>query len=45
MTIDLTSPVPQVVSTCDHCSRPGRLYRLIGTHVALCVGCFTKQHG
>jgi hypothetical protein len=45
MTIDLTGPVPQVLATCDHCSGVGRLYRLIGTHVALCRTCFAKQHG
>jgi len=45
MTIDLTGPVPQVLPTCDHCSRPDRLYRLIGTRLALCVACFAKQHG
>ncbi|MCW2598392.1 MAG: hypothetical protein JWM02_221 [Frankiales bacterium] len=45
MTIDLTGPVPQVLEGCDHCSSVGRLYRLIGTQVALCRGCFAKQHG
>jgi ribosomal protein S14 len=45
MTIDLTGPVPQVVSSCDHCGSFGRLYRLIGTHIALCRGCFARQHG
>ena len=45
MTIDLTGPVPQILSTCDHCGRLGRLYRLIGTNVSLCAACFGKQHG
>ena len=45
MTIDLTGPEPQLLPTCDQCGRLSQLYRLIGTKVALCRGCFGKQHG
>jgi hypothetical protein len=45
MTIDLTTPVPQVEHSCDHCHRVSELYRLIGTAVALCRGCFARTHG
>lgn len=45
MTIDLTGPVPRLLPTCDHCHRVDLLFRLIGTSVSLCQGCFAKQHG
>jgi hypothetical protein len=45
MTIDLTGPQPTFESTCDHCGRVEQLYRLIGTAVLLCHGCFAKKHG
>ena len=45
MTIDLTGPTPTLESTCDCCGRVGQLYRLIGTVVVLCQGCFTRKHG
>jgi hypothetical protein len=45
MTIDLTGSVPQVIHTCDHCGSTSPLYRLIGTSVALCRGCFARLHG
>lgn len=44
MTIDLTGPVPHVVHACDHCGRAAELYRLIGTNVALCAACFSRNH-
>jgi hypothetical protein len=44
MTIDLTGPVPAVLSTCDGCDREARLYRLIGTSLVLCPACFEKEH-
>lgn len=45
MTIDLTGPRPTLESTCDHCGRVEQLYRLIGTSLLLCRGCFAKKHG
>ncbi|MCU1622683.1 MAG: hypothetical protein JWL79_1528 [Frankiales bacterium] len=45
MTIDLTGAQPTFESTCDHCGRVEQLYRLIGTAVLLCHGCFAKKHG
>lgn len=44
MTIDLTGPVPTWVSTCDGCAVEDRLFRLIGTSLALCTRCFEKEH-
>ncbi len=44
MTIDLTGPEPHLLPTCDDCGLLSQLYRLIGTKVALCSGCFAKQH-
>jgi ribosomal protein S14 len=45
MTIDLTGPKPTFESTCDTCGRVEQLYRLIGTSLLLCRGCFAKKHG
>ena len=45
MTIDLTGPTPSLASTCDCCGRVEQLYRLIGTAVVLCRGCFARKHG
>ncbi|MCW2674137.1 MAG: hypothetical protein JWP14_2726 [Frankiales bacterium] len=45
MTIDLTGPHPTLEWTCDHCGRTDDLYRLIGTVVSLCRGCFAHKHG
>ena len=45
MTIDLTGPHPTFEWTCDDCGRTGDLYRLIGTVVSLCRGCFARKHG
>ena len=45
MTIDLTGPVPCVTHSCDSCGSSGDLYRLVGTTVVLCQGCFAEKHG
>lgn len=45
MTIDLTGPVPHVLHSCDGCARVEPLYRLVGTAVSLCHGCFARKHG
>jgi hypothetical protein len=45
MTIDLTGPYPTLEWKCDHCGRTDDLYRLIGTVVSLCRGCFAHKHG
>ena len=45
MTIDLTGPTPTLESTCDCCGRVEQLFRLIGTAVVLCRGCFARKHG
>ena len=45
MTIDLTGPKPTFESTCDCCGRTEQLFRLIGTAVVLCRGCFARKHG
>ena len=45
MTIDLTGPVPQLIDSCDCCSRDDELFRLIDTSEFLCEQCFAMLYG